>query len=329
MSETFASKATSAAAPDAGAAAGADEDGSAAAVAPSLPADAPPRFGPLGRIAAGLGQQLRIRFEILAELFESSLRVLKSVWRHRRGHSRLLVTHVVTKQILFTGVHALWLITQVAVLLGVVFGVIVTVLANAELGGSLEAGLASQWAPRLQLLLIELATTVISPMIITLIVIARSGTAITSEIALMRIRGETSAIKAMGIDLDHFVVWPRILGMIVSTICLTIFFTVVLIAAHFVVVNAFAISESVRSLGQIERASQMVNLVQAVLKTGLIGAGIALIACTFGMKVRRAATEVPQAATRAVVNAIVFSVLANVVIFVIFYLLFGFAALRG
>lgn len=305
-------------------AAGPEVDAPALAVGVSMPAHAARPSGPLGRLTGGIGQSVRARLGVVNALFEMVLRVLKAVWQER-GRGRLVVPGVVHKQILFTGVHAFWLIFQVAVLMGIVLGLGVTVLANAEISGAVQDGLSQNFTATVQLLLIEFGTTTISPLFITLIIIARSATAIASELALMRIRGETSALEAMGISLDYFVIWPRILGMVISMICLTIFFNFVMIAVHFAMVNAFAISETVRSVAQIERASRLINLVQAMLKTGVIGAGVAVISCYFGLLVQRSFTEVPQAATRAVVTAIVFSVMANVAIFVLFYFLFGFA----
>lgn len=286
---------------------------------------------PVSRLLGNLGLYVRRQYEALAELFEMTLRIAKSVWRKRRRHeSRLVVAHAMHQQILHSGVHALWPVMQVAVLMGIVLGLIVTVLANAELAGTLGDGLGRPFAPRMQLLFIELATTTISPLVISLIVIARSSTAIASELALMRIRGELDAYRAMGIDTDHVLVWPRIVGMVVSMICLVIFFHVLLIAAHFLIVNAFAASETVASLAQVEGASQLINLLQALLKTGLIGAGIAIISCYYGMKARQQnVAELPRAATSAAVGSIVFSVLVNVAIFIVFFQLYGFAALQG
>jgi len=291
--------------------------------APEAPTESR-RHSLIGRFLGGIGRSIRVRVSSLYAIFIFSLAVVKAFLRERE-HGRLVVAATIYKQIRFTGVDAIGLVVQVAALVGVVVGLTVTVLANSEVAGGVEQGLSQQFTPIVQLLFLEFATTTISPLLISLILIARSGTAIASELALMQIRGEISALRAMGVNVDYFIVWPRILGMAISMIGLVILFNFVLVAVHFVVVNGFANNEGVQSVAQIERASRLINLLQAMLKTGIIGAGIATVSCYFGLLVKQSFTEVPRAATRAVVNSIVFGVIANVVIFIVFFFLFGFA----
>lgn len=267
------------------------------------------------QIVGTTGNYVLSRIMFAREILRLFGLVIKSYFLER-GKGKLLLGDMIAKQVLFTGAHAFRLIGLVAILLGVMVGILIAALSN---GG----GLLTEFAPLVQRLMIELSSTTLSPLLITLIVIARSGTAIATELGMMRIRQETQIFDALGINIYYFLLYPRIVGMVVSLVCLTIYFNSIFIATHFVVVDFMAIADDVRSLSQVSEAARLTVLIQAVLKTGIIGIGIALISCYFGLSAKRAFTEVPQVATKAVVNCILFSVIANVVIFLIFYMLFG------
>src|SRR5690606_35674705 len=69
----------------------------------------------------------------------------------------------------------------------------------------------------------------LAPLLTALIVIARSGTAVASEIGNMRVNREIEALEAMGIHPLSYIVFPRLMGGVVSVVCLAVYF--VLIAA--------------------------------------------------------------------------------------------------
>ncbi|MGE3854454.1 MAG: MlaE family ABC transporter permease [Planctomycetota bacterium] len=265
------------------------------------------------------GRFVMRRLQLAAELATLMMLVLKSVWLER-GKARILIASTINKQIRFTGVDALPLISLLGAVMGLLSGLVIAALANASVTQSL--------APRLQMIFLELLLTTAAPMIITLIVIARSGTAVSTELGTMRIRRELEVFDAIGANVYYVVVWPRIVGMIVALVCLTIYFNFMVVVVQFVLVGFVANVESVRAGAQLSGTVSIANLAQAVLKTGIIGLGIAVIACHFGLSARQSFTEIPQVATRGVVNGIIFSVLANLVVFWLFYLVFGFRFLQ-
>ena len=60
----------------------------------------------------------------------------------------------------------------------------------------------------------------ILPVIITLVIIGRSGTAVTAELGDMQANMVIDTIFVMGIDPHHFIVLPRILGITISLLLL-------------------------------------------------------------------------------------------------------------
>ena len=73
----------------------------------------------------------------------------------------------------------------------------------------------------------------LGPVLINLVVIVRSGSAMTTELGVLKINGEVRALEAQGSDPFLHLVMPRVLGMAVSTFCLTIVFILVAFASGY------------------------------------------------------------------------------------------------
>ncbi len=119
-----------------------------------------------------------------------------------------------SRQILFTGVEAVWLVVVIAVLAGI------SVVVQAQV-----------WLARFgqtELLGAILVTVIIrelGPLLVNFVVIGRSGTAICTELANMKVRQEVEVLDAQGVDPIIYLVLPRILGMIISVFSLTYLLT--------------------------------------------------------------------------------------------------------
>ncbi len=123
---------------------------------------------------------------------------------------------VVSAQIYFTGWQALPLISVLALSSGSV----VIIQASTQLsflGGSDMIGD----------LLILIVLREVAPLLTALIVIARSGTAVASEIGTMKVNNEIEALEAMGINPLSYIVFPRLLGGVISVVCLAFYFTLI------------------------------------------------------------------------------------------------------
>src|SRR5579862_5889105 len=83
-----------------------------------------------------------------------------------------------------------------------------------------EAGQSQMLGP----LLVAVVARELGPVLINLIVIVRSGSAMTTELGVLKINGEVRALEAQGGDPFLQLVVPRVLGTVVSTFCLTIVF---------------------------------------------------------------------------------------------------------
>ncbi|MCZ7592697.1 MAG: ABC transporter permease [Kiritimatiellae bacterium] len=204
------------------------------------------------------------------------------------------VRNVLARQILFTGYEASRFISLIAVLVGLAV-VLQAQVALAKLGQSSLLG------PILVMVIIR----EIGPLLTNFIVIGRSGTAMTTELANMKVNGEVELLDAQGLDPFLYLVLPRVLGAALSIFCLTvIFITVSFLSGFFsgmlLGANTGNPEAFIRSIFGAVSKADVFNL---ILKSFVPGLLMGSICCIEGLSVGAAITEVPQAATRAVVKS--------------------------
>lgn len=220
------------------------------------------------------------------------------------------LTYLVTaRQILFTGYEALSIITLAAVAVGAV----IVLQGNSVLDNFSQS-------PMYYTILVAIIPRELSTLLTALIVIARSGTAISTEIGNMNINNETLAIYSFGISPIAYLAIPRVIGMVVSVVCLTIYFNVAAFASSwFVNFLSDAVIPS-HFLFELFNAMSITDLLMGVIKSTLFGFFIGVISCYNGFKVQRAITEVPQRTIKTVVNSVASLVLLDIFVTALFYL---------
>ncbi|MCD6050499.1 MAG: hypothetical protein K0Q55_1902, partial [Verrucomicrobia bacterium] len=126
------------------------------------------------------------------------------------------------RQVLAIGVEPLWFVLAVAVFVGISVVVQMTFWAG-------EAGLSQLLGP----LLVTVVARELGPVLINLIVIVRSGSAMTTELGVLKAEGGLSGpTMAQADPLTHLVL-PRVLGMAVATFCLTVVFVLIAFSSGF------------------------------------------------------------------------------------------------
>lgn len=213
----------------------------------------------------------------------------------RRRHWSRTVRAVFGRQILFTGVDALRMAGLVALLTGV------SVVLQAQVWLS-RFGQSEMTGP----LLVAVIIREMGPLLVTFLVIGRSGTAIATELAGMRVRGEVRVLEALGVDPMLYLVMPRVLGVVLSVFGLSVAFVLTSFASGYLIgllMNVIPRAPMI-FLASVLKALTPVDVGNFFVKTLLPPAVMATICCIEGLRVGGSATEVPQAATRAVVRSI-------------------------
>jgi phospholipid/cholesterol/gamma-HCH transport system permease protein len=151
-----------------------------------------------------------------------------------------------------------------------------------------------------------------------LVVIGRSGAALAAYIGNMRVNKEIAALEAIGVDLVHFLVIPAFTGMIVSLICLTIYFDIIAIVGGLLLASINSMAPFTGFVVKVAEAMSARDIFISLLKNILFGAAIALISCYHGLKVENVRI-VPRAVFRAVVGSMIVTMIMNLLLTVIFY----------
>ncbi len=170
-------------------------------------------------------------------------------------------------------------------------------------------------------LLIMIITRELGPLLTAFIIIARSATAIATEIAGMVVSHEVEAYISVGVDPIEHIVVPRFLGVTISLFLLNIYFSIFGLAGSFVIVQVLSQTPAVDYFNEILSSLQLADILVSLVKSVIFGMIISIVATVQGFSVERASTEIPQAGLRAVGSAFAWCIAANLLISAAFYLL--------
>lgn len=212
-------------------------------------------------------------------------------------------------QILYTFVQAMSISTLLALGIGAAVNVIgfpyLEMIAQQEL---------------IYDLLIIIITRELGPLLTAFIVIARSATAIATEIAGMVIDHEVEAYISVGVDpIEHLAV-PRFLGVTTSLFLLNVYFSVFGLAGSFAVAQIFHTIPVDYYFLTLLRHLTVQDIFISVVKSIVFGMTISIVAITEGLSVERSSTEVPIAGLRAVSNAFSGCIVLNIILSAMYYI---------
>ena len=220
---------------------------------------------------------------------------------------------ILTMQILFTFVEAL----GIATLLAIGIGAAVTVIGIPVLASFSQDRL-------LYTLLITIITRELGPLLIAFIIIARSATAIATEIAGMVVSHEVEAYISVGVDpIEHLAV-PRFLGVTISLFMMNIFFNVFGLVGSFLVAQFFTPLQASVYFGNLLAVLTLPDIIFSIIKSIGCGMLISMTAITHGLSVELSRTEIPVAGLKSVGSAFGACIILNLFLSAIYYMLEGF-----
>jgi len=259
------------------------------------------------RLACGLGAKVRHAFGQLGSVSWLLGKCVQGMFRLSREQRRV-AWEVTRIQIRFTALDALPLCVLTALLLGGI-----TLL---QVFSQLSAFGAER---HISQILAQLVIRELGPLMVGILVISRSGTAMATEMASRKLSGELDALYVSGVDPIPYLLVPRLLGGVMSIFSLVIVFDTVALLGGFLVAwlrlpisFSFFLSALGEAIGQRE-------LTATFCKCLVFGAAIPLVCTGFGLRVKRSTTEIPQAVTKASVVSLAVLLLAGAVLSVLIY----------
>jgi phospholipid/cholesterol/gamma-HCH transport system permease protein len=261
------------------------------------------------KFTGSLGRRFLTRINNFFNLFALIWRMLKILVTHRKL-GVALIRKITLQQIYFTGVEALGSISVIALIMGA----LIIIQSTEQLGG---LGGSEQL---IGTLLTVIIIRELGPLMTALIVIIRSGMAVSVEIGYMSVLKELREIEMMGINPLHLLAIPRVIGITAAIICLFVYFDIIaLFGGWFLswIISDVPLSTFLSILGKsITPEDFGVGLVKGLF----FGLTISVVCLLRGFSARNAITEVPQAASKASVQCLLYCVVLDVLISVIFYL---------
>ena len=143
----------------------------------------------------------------------------------------------------------------------------------------------------------------LAPVFTALMITARAGSAMATELGSMRITEQIDALTTFAVNPVHYLVTPRVVASILMLPVMTMVFNVLgLLGGYVISILVYQID-----LGQVLELFRHwvdpVDYVQGLIKSVIFGIAMALAACYQGFNVRGGAKEVGRATTAAVVSS--------------------------
>ena len=185
-----------------------------------------------------------------------------------------------------------------------------------QAAGQLSKMGASQFVPDLVILSL---LRELGPLLIGVIVIGRSGSAVTAELGTMKVSEEIEALQVMAINPIRFLIVPRFLAMMIMLPVLTVFGDCVgMVGGWSISHYALDFTTPAYIVNSFARAEPW-DLYSGLVKSVVFAWLIITIACHMGLGVEGGAEGVGQATTSSVVWSLLIMLVANASLTALFF----------
>ncbi len=158
----------------------------------------------------------------------------------------------------------------------------------------------------------------LGPVVCSILVAGRSGSAITAQLGVMRVTEELDALSVMGISNTLRLILPKMAAIAVALPLLVLWTSGVALVGGAVSAKAELGMSFFQFFSALPAAVPEVNLWLGVGKGVVFGVLIALIACHFGLRIQPNTESLAAGTTRSVVTSITAVIVADAIIAVIF-----------
>jgi len=211
------------------------------------------------------------------------------------------VRMVLINQIYFTAVQILPLFFTVSVLLGTVLiglvGEYLRSIGMFHLFGAMIMGFVVKE---------------VGPFITVLLIALRSGAAINTEIAVMKVNNELAALEAFDISIIKYLFVPRVMNGIISIVILGFIFSFCAIISGLVSCHMFFGLSFADYISILTDAFSFSDINIMVVKCAVMGFFIVFIPIKFGLSATRELTSIPIAVLNGMVQVFIAIIIIEV-----------------
>jgi ABC-type transport system involved in resistance to organic solvents, permease component len=260
----------------------------------------------LWQLISHAGDFLSSFFKTIFDMVGLFYDTIAELFRTRKKGSASALKQIIS-QILFTGVEAFWLVG----IIGLICGITIIIQATNNMP---KFGVSAYFGN----ILIRVVIRELGPFFTSFVVIGRSGSALATFIGNMRVSKEISALEVMGVDPVRFLIMPAFVAMVVSMVCLSVYFDIIAIIGGYFVAQLNVDLPFGIFFSTVLDALSVQEIAISMFKNILFGSIIAIVSCYYGLAVNNI-REVPQAARKSVVSSMIATITINVVVTVGFY----------
>jgi phospholipid/cholesterol/gamma-HCH transport system permease protein len=145
----------------------------------------------------------------------------------------------------------------------------------------------------------------LAPIFTSIVVVARVGSAVATELGTMRVTEQIDALETMAVDPINYLVVPRVIAAAIATPILTMLFNAIALSGAYGVAVFLKDLSPGTFLNRIQYLVTLKDLTDGLGKSVVIGFVVILIACFRGYRAAGGARGVGIATTQAVVGGLV------------------------
>lgn len=201
------------------------------------------------------------------------------------------VQMAVLKQIYYSGIELIIIMTITALILGMTLVGIITKVLFA-----LDA------APNIGPILTTVIIRITGPLVSGILIILRTSTTLLVDVGMMKSNREIKALEVMNIDPYIYIYFPRIAASVVSMVVLSIYFSTVAIIGGYTLLSFQSNTSLDYVLSQIVSTITFSDVATFTFKTVLIGFIAASIPIYIAQSMQNSRTALIQGMTNAMIG---------------------------
>ena len=147
-------------------------------------------------------------------------------------------------------------------------------------------------------------TRELAPLITAIVIAGRSGSTFTAQIGAMKMTQEIDAMKTMGFHPYLFLVWPRVIALMIVLPLLIFFADIIGIFGGMVIANTQSHLSFTEFIHRLQGALPMKHFIIGIVKGPFFAVLIAMVGTYRGFQVSSNTESIGQYTTKSVVNAI-------------------------
>lgn len=154
----------------------------------------------------------------------------------------------------------------------------------------------------------------LSPIITTLMLIAKNGSAMAAELGTMHVTEQIDALESMSVDPVQYLVLPRVVASVLTFPALTLLADMVGVAGAFMISTGLYGIDSATFISYTFNVLKPKDIYIGLIKAAIMGYIVSTVCCYFGLHASQGAKGVGDGATRAVVASSVSILVADYVL---------------